>query len=48
MELLTRIPFFDFLPEIRNVIYTTNAIESVNLCLSSLTLNLQTYIGKPS
>ena len=23
-------PFFDFAPEIRKVIYTTNAIESVN------------------
>ena len=24
-------PFFDYPPEIRNVIYTTNAIESVNM-----------------
>ena len=25
------IPFFDYPPEIRKVIYTTNAIESVNM-----------------
>jgi putative transposase len=25
------IPFFDYPPEIRKVIYTTNAIESVNI-----------------
>jgi putative transposase len=28
--------FFDFLPEIRKVIYTTNAIESVNLSVRKL------------
>ena len=27
-------PFFDFPPEIRKVIYTTNAIESVNMSLA--------------
>ncbi|HTV84456.1 MAG TPA: IS256 family transposase [Dyella sp.] len=31
------IPFFDFSPEIRRVIYTTNAIESVNYSLRKLT-----------
>lgn len=31
------IPFFDFPPEIRKVIYTTNAIESVNAGLRKLT-----------
>jgi transposase-like protein len=31
------IPFFDFPPEIRKVIYTTNAIESVNYSLRKLT-----------
>lgn len=30
------IPFFDFPPEIRKVIYTTNAIESVNMSLRRL------------
>jgi len=30
------IPFFDFPPEIRKVIYTTNAIESVNMSLRKL------------
>jgi len=30
-------PFFDFAPEIRKVIYTTNAIESVNFSLRKLT-----------
>jgi len=31
------IPFFDYPPEIRKVIYTTNAIESVNYSLRKLT-----------
>src|SRR5574343_121405 len=31
------IPFFDYPPEIRKVIYTTNAIESVNMSLRALT-----------
>lgn len=32
-------PFFDYPPEIRQVIYTTNAIESVNMSLRKLTKN---------
>ncbi len=32
-------PFFDFPPEIRRVIYTTNAIESVNMSLRKITKN---------
>ena len=31
------IPFFDYPPEIRKVIYTTNAIEAVNMGLRTLT-----------
>ena len=33
------IPFFDYPPEIRKVIYTTNAIESVNMSLRKLSKN---------
>jgi putative transposase len=33
------VPFFDYPPEIRKVIYTTNAIESVNMSLRKLTKN---------
>jgi putative transposase len=33
------IPFFDCPPEIRKVIYTTNAIESVNMTLRKITKN---------
>ncbi len=33
------IPFFDCPPEIRKVIYTTNAIESVNMSLRKITKN---------
>ena len=33
------IPFFDYPPEIRRVIYTTNAIESVNMGLRRITKN---------
>ena len=33
------IPFFAFPPAIRRVIYTTNAIESVNMSLRKLTKN---------
>lgn len=33
------IPMFAFPPEIRNVMYTTNAIESVNMCLRKVTKN---------
>lgn len=31
------IPFFDYPPEIRKVIYTTNAIESINMSLRKIT-----------
>ena len=30
-------PFFDYSPDIRKVIYTTNAIESVNMSLRKIT-----------
>jgi len=33
------IPFFDYPPEIRRIIYTTNAIESVNMGLRKITKN---------
>jgi len=33
------IPFFDYPHEIRKVIYTTNAIESVNMSLRKITKN---------
>lgn len=33
------IPFFDFPPEIRKVVYATNAIESVNMSLRKITKN---------
>lgn len=33
------IPFIDYPPEIRKVIYTTNAIESVNMRLRKITKN---------
>ena len=33
------IPFFDFPAEIRKVVYTTNAIESVNMSLRKITKN---------
>ena len=32
-------PFFDYPPEIRKVIYTTNAIESLNMSLRKVTKN---------
>jgi putative transposase len=32
-------PFFDYPPEISKVIYTTNAIESVNMSLRKITKN---------
>ena len=32
-------PFFDYPPEIRRIIYTTNAIESVNMTLRKVTKN---------
>ena len=51
------IPFFDYPAEIRKVIYTTNAIESVNMNLRKLTkgstpilrtLSLRPILGKRS
>ncbi len=33
------IPFFDYPPKIRRIIYTTNAIESVNMSLRKITKN---------
>lgn len=33
------VPFFDYPPEIRKAIYTTNAIESVNMSLRKITKN---------
>ncbi len=33
------IPFFDYPPETRKVIYTNNAIESVNMSLRKITKN---------
>lgn len=37
------IPFFQFLPEVRKVIYTTNAIESLNMSLRKLTRNRRIF-----
>lgn len=37
------IPFFQFLPEIRKVIYTTNAIESLNTVMRKLTRNRRIF-----
>jgi putative transposase len=37
------IPFFDYPPEIRKVIYTTNAIESVNMSLRKITRACQKF-----
>ena len=39
------IPFFDYPPEIRTVIYTTNAIESVNMSLRKLTKNRGSFLS---
>jgi putative transposase len=33
------IPYFAYLPQIRRVIYTTNAIESLNMSLRKVTKN---------
>jgi transposase-like protein len=33
------IPFFSYPPEIRKVVYTTNAIESINMSLRKITTN---------
>jgi len=32
-------PFFDYPPEIRKVLYTTNAIESVNMIFLKITIH---------
>jgi putative transposase len=37
------VPFFDYPPEIRRVIYTTNAIESVNMGLRKVTKNRASF-----
>ena len=37
------IPFFDYPPEVRRIIYTTNAIESVNMSLRKITKNRRAF-----
>ncbi|UXW33349.1 IS256-like element IS1113 family transposase [Xanthomonas oryzae] len=37
------IPFFQFVPQIRKVIYTTNAIESLNMVMHKLTRNRRIF-----
>ncbi len=37
------IPFFQFMPEIRKVVYTTNAIESLNMSLRKFTRNRRIF-----
>ena len=37
------IPFFDYPPEIRKVIYTTNAIESINMSLRKVIKNRSSF-----
>lgn len=37
------IPFFQFVPQIRKVIYTTNAIESLNMTIRKLTRNRRIF-----
>ena len=37
------IPFYQFLPEIRKVIYTTNAIESLNMVMRKYTRNRRIF-----
>jgi putative transposase len=37
------LPFFQFLPEIRKVIYTTNAIESLNMVMRKYTRNRRIF-----
>ena len=32
-------PFFEYPPEIRRIVYTTNATESVNMSLRKLTMS---------
>ena len=38
-QLAAHTPFFDYPPEIRKDIYTTNAIESLNMSLRKITKN---------
>jgi transposase-like protein len=42
------IPFFQFPPEIRRVVYTTNAIESLNMVLRKNTRNRRIFQGDES
>ena len=37
------IPFFDYPPEIRKVLYTTNAIESINMSLRKISKNRSSF-----
>ena len=37
------IPFFEYPPEIRKVIYTTNAIESMNMSLRKIIKNRSSF-----
>jgi putative transposase len=37
------VPFFDYPPEIRKVIYTTNAIESINMSLRKIIKNRSSF-----
>ena len=39
------IPFFQFMPEIRKVVYTTNAIESLNMTLRKFTRHRRIFPG---
>ncbi|SDX62540.1 putative transposase [Nitrosomonas oligotropha] len=39
------IPFFDYPPEIRPIIYTTNAIESVNMSLRKVSKNRGSFLN---
>ena len=40
-----RTPFFDYSPEIRKVIYTTNAIESLNMSFRKVTKNRGSFLN---
>jgi transposase-like protein len=44
----TLTPFFFYPPEIRNVIYTTNAIESVKMSLWKITKNWGSFTSDES
>jgi transposase-like protein len=43
VQLCMIIPFFAFPPDIRKAIYTTNAIESVNMCLRKVLRNHRSF-----